>query len=131
MKGEDFSPPHIRQWDGACLTMIVVAVPISISIPGTVMVVIVPVLLIVPATLIFVPPTVVGFPAALAFFAELMAGVISLPALIAVVFHSFVEAMVGARNAPLTIVVCVCTRYSCYCEKAGQCQRGKAPLSKK
>jgi len=109
--------------------MIVVAV--SISIPGPVMVVIVSVLLIVPASLILVPPTVVGFPAALAFFAELMAGVVSLPALIAVVFHSFVEPMVGARNAPLTIVVCVCTRYSGYCEKAGQCQRGKAPLSKK
>jgi hypothetical protein len=66
---------------------------------------VVPVPLRVPAMLIFVPPAMPAGPAALARLAQLMASMLRLLALVPVMFNGFMQTVIGAGNAMLTIVV--------------------------
>jgi hypothetical protein len=64
-------------------------------------VVIVPIAIAVPAAVVFVPPPVFGLPAILAGFPQFVPRVFGLFAVPAVVFHGFVNSMIGPRQAIL------------------------------
>src|SRR5215472_8282822 len=72
----------------------------------TVVIVIIPIAVHAPAMLVFVPPPLVGVPAALARFVQFMPRVLGLLALIAVMLDCLVQAVVSPRNPLLTIIVC-------------------------
>ena len=69
------------------------------------MIAIIPVSLIVPTMPIFVPPPVLRLPAMLALFVQFVPRFSRFPALIAVVFNSLVQSVIGMRDPPLTVVV--------------------------
>jgi hypothetical protein len=70
-----------------------------------IMVVVVPITIRMPAMLVFIPPSMVGIPAALTRFVQIVAPVLSLLALVAVMLNSFVKSVVGFRDASLAVVI--------------------------
>jgi len=70
-----------------------------------VMIVVIPITLGVPAPFVFIPPPMVGAPAALAGCAEIITGALGLPALIAMMGNGLVELVVGVDNAALAIAL--------------------------
>jgi hypothetical protein len=66
---------------------------------------VVPVSLRAPAMLIFVPPAMPARPAVLSRLAQLMPGMLCLPALVPVMFNGFMQMVISAGNTVLTIVV--------------------------
>ena len=89
-----------------------------------VVIVVIPIALGVPASFVFIPPAMVGVPAALTGCAEIVTGVLGLPALIAMAGNSLVEFWPSARNAPLATFVGAQKRHCSEHQKAGQhCRR--------
>lgn len=70
-----------------------------------IVVVVIPVVIRVPAMFVFIPPSMIGAPAALPRFVQLAARAIGLPTLVAMVLDGFVQLVIGVRNASLAIVV--------------------------
>jgi hypothetical protein len=70
-----------------------------------IVVVIVPILVGVPAVGIFIPPFVFVFPAPLPRLVQLKAPMLGLLALVSAVLNGFVQPVVRARDATLTIVI--------------------------
>jgi hypothetical protein len=70
-----------------------------------IMVVVVPITIRMPAMLVFIPPSMVGIPAVLTRFVQIVAPVLSLLTLVAVMLDSFVKSVLGFRDAPLAIVI--------------------------
>src|SRR5256885_13619292 len=68
------------------------------------MVVIAPIAIRAPAAFVFIPPAMVGAPAAFARFAQLMALMIGLLTIVAVTLDSFVELVVGLGNALVALL---------------------------
>jgi hypothetical protein len=71
----------------------------------TLVIVIAPIAVRAPTMFVFIPPTVIGIPAALTGFAELSALVLSLTAAIAMLFDSFMELVVGLGDPLLAFVL--------------------------
>lgn len=69
-----------------------------------IVVVVIPIAIGVPAVSFHVPPAVAMLPAIFASFAQFMARMLGLFAVPAMVFHGFVNAMVGAYDSLLAIV---------------------------
>ena len=69
------------------------------------MVVVVPISIRMPAMLMFIPPSMVGIPAMLTCFVQIVAPLLSLLALVAVMLNSFVKSVVSSRDASLAIVI--------------------------
>jgi hypothetical protein len=69
------------------------------------MIVVIPIALGVPASFVFIPPAMVGAPAALTGFAEIVTRVFGLPALIAMMGNGLVELVICVDDAALAIVV--------------------------
>jgi hypothetical protein len=68
-----------------------------------IVVVIIPVAFGVPAVAILIPPAVISIPAVFASFPQFVAGMLGLLTLPAVVFRGFVQAVIGLREAVLTL----------------------------
>jgi hypothetical protein len=77
----------------------VIAVMVAVAI--AIVVVIIPVAVSMPTTIVFVPPLVVVSPAPLTRFAQFVARVFRLFAFPSMVFTSFMQLMVGFRQASL------------------------------
>lgn len=69
-----------------------------------VVIVIIPIAFRAPAMLMFIPPSMIGVPAALPRFVEFMTPAFGLLAPVAMVLNGFVEPVVRARDAALAIV---------------------------
>jgi hypothetical protein len=82
-----------------------VAVVITVAVAIVLVVFISPVVLGVPRLGVGVPPPVTVAPAIFAGFREIVTGAIGLGTAIAVVLDSLVKAVIGAINAPLTVVL--------------------------
>jgi hypothetical protein len=83
------------------LHRLVVAVMVAVMVAVAIVVVIIPVAVSMPTTIVFVPPLVFVSPAPLARFAQFVARVFHLFAFPSMVFSSFVQLMVGFRQASL------------------------------
>jgi len=70
-----------------------------------IVIVVIPIALGVPASFVFIPPAMVGAPAALTGFAEIVAGAFGLPALIAMMGNGLVELVICVNNAALAIAL--------------------------
>jgi hypothetical protein len=87
-----------------------------------VVVVLIPVALGMPTMTVFVPPLVCVCPAVLTRFVQLLTRLSRLSAFPSMVFSSFVQPMVGSRQASLACVV-IGPKRRCTHEKKSTCQR--------
>ncbi len=69
--------------------------------------VVIPIAVVTPAAAVFVPPAMPLVPAAFPRFAQFVPRVIRLPAVPAVILHSFVEPVLLLGNPPLALIVVV------------------------
>jgi hypothetical protein len=79
-----------NDYDSPVIAVVIVVVPITIRMP---------------AMLVFIPPSMVGIPAALTRFVQIVAPVLSLLTLVAVMLDSFVKFVLGLRDASLAVVI--------------------------
>lgn len=77
----------------------------SVVIPIAVVIAVIPIAFIVPAAIMFVPPAMVGIPAAFARLSEFTPGMIGLSATPSVTRDGPIEFLISADNAALTIVI--------------------------
>jgi hypothetical protein len=70
-----------------------------------VMIMVIPITIRMPAMLVFIPPSMFGIPAALTHFVQLFAPTLSLLTPVAVMLDSFVQSVIGFRDAPLAVVI--------------------------
>lgn len=92
-----------------------------------VVIVIIPITIGMPATAVLIPPSMSLSPAAFPRLVQVAAGAVRLPAVPAVMLHSFVESVVGFGNAALALIVTLggcpgCTRE---CQHPKQCGRSQ------
>ena len=92
-----------------------------------IVVVFIPIVVRVPPMRVFVPPLVLGFPAALALRRQFTAPVGCLFAVGAVMLNGLVQVMVNFRDIALAIVVCANWRGR-KCQKTGQCRHRRRYL---
>jgi hypothetical protein len=76
----------------------------DLQLPAIV-IMIVPIMIPVPAAAFHVPPPVVLSPATLPCLVQFMAPVISLPAVVSMMFDRFMELVIRERRAPLAIAI--------------------------
>jgi hypothetical protein len=94
-----------------------------------IMVVVIPITIRTPAMSVFIPPAMIGIPAVLARIVQLMAPLFSLLTLGAVMLDSFVQFVIGFRDASLAVVISAHLRRACKHEKASQCRGRNRCLS--
>ncbi len=111
---------------------VMIMVPLAIMVAVPIMVVVIPIAIRMPATPVFVPPSMIGVPAALSLFVQLMAPVFGLLTLVAVMLDGFVQLVISFREASLAIVVIGAQpRRAGKHEKASQRNRSNHRLSEK
>jgi hypothetical protein len=101
----------------------------SVVIAVVIMVVLIPIAIGMPAMLVFVPPSMIGVPAAFARFVQLVAPTFSLLTLIAVMLDRFVKLVIGPGDASLAVIIGEQVRSACKHEKADQCRCSKCSSS--
>jgi hypothetical protein len=94
-----------------------------------IMVVLIPIAIRMPAMLVFIPPSMIGVPAVLTCFVQLVAPTFSLLTLIAVMLGRFVQLVIGPRDASLAVIIGAQVRSACKHEKTGQCRSSKCSSS--
>ena len=94
-----------------------------------IMVVVIPIVIRTPAMPVFIPPPVIRFPAILPRFAQRVAPMFRLLALIAVVLDGFMQLVISFRNASLAVVIGAQVRSACKYEKSSQCRYSKCGSS--
>jgi hypothetical protein len=92
-----------------------------------VVIVVIPIAIGVPAVAVFIPPTMPLIPAAFARLVQIVARTISLPAVPAVMLHSFVESVVRPGDTPLASIVALggCPGRCGECQHANKCHSSK------
>lgn len=92
-----------------------------------IMVVLIPIMFRMPAMFVLIPPSMVGIPAALTHFVQIVAPMLCLLTLVAVTLDRFVQPVIGSGDASLAVVIGAQARRADEHEKASQCggsQRG-------
>jgi hypothetical protein len=96
-----------------------------------IVIVVIPIAIGMPAATVFVPPAMALIPAALPRLMQIVPCVIGLPAIPAVMFHGFVQSVVGLGDAALAVVVGIrqCTGCSGKGQHANKCCGSEYGLS--
>jgi len=94
-----------------------------------IVVVIIPIMFRVPAMLVFIPPTMVGTPAVLTRFVQIVAAMLGLLAPVAVTLDGFVKPVIGSGDASLAVVIGAQARRTYEHKKASQCRSSKCDPS--